>query len=96
MLSATQLFRGKSRFRNVSIRAQFDASLFPPKTVDCLDDFDKRFQFVTPLVFVMNSWKGDKPAMLADDLSELQLFPLSISISPRFTCHSPLASRVTL
>jgi hypothetical protein len=35
------------------------------------DDFDKRFRFVTGLYFVMKSWKGDKPAMLADvsDLS---------------------------
>jgi hypothetical protein len=39
------------------------------------DDFDKRFRFVTALVFVMNSWKGDKPAILAGDLSDLQLSP---------------------
>jgi hypothetical protein len=39
------------------------------------DDFDKRFQFVTGLVFVVKSWKGDKPAMLAGDLFDLQLSP---------------------
>jgi len=39
------------------------------------DDLDKRFRFVTGLVFVMNSWKGDKPAILAGDLSDLQLTP---------------------
>ena len=39
------------------------------------DDFDKRFQFITALVFVMESWKGDKPAILAGNLSELQLSP---------------------
>jgi hypothetical protein len=39
------------------------------------DDFDKRFGFVTGLAFVMNSWKGDKPAMLAGNLFDLQLSP---------------------
>ena len=39
------------------------------------DDFDNRFGFVTGLVFVMNSWKGDKPPILAGDLSDLQLGP---------------------
>jgi hypothetical protein len=37
------------------------------------DDFDKRFVYVTALVMVMKSWKGDKPAILAGDLSDLQL-----------------------
>jgi hypothetical protein len=39
------------------------------------DNFDKRFRFVTALVFVMKSWKGDKPAILAGDLFDLQLTP---------------------
>ena len=39
------------------------------------DDFDERFRFVTGLVFVMNSWKGDKPAILAGDPPDLELSP---------------------
>jgi hypothetical protein len=39
------------------------------------DDFDKRFQFITALVFNMNLWKGDKPAVLAGNLSNFQLSP---------------------
>ena len=35
------------------------------------DDFDKRFRFITGLYFVVKSWKGEKPAMLADDCSDL-------------------------
>ena len=37
------------------------------------DDFDKSFRFVTALVFVMEKWKGEKPAMLTGNLSDLQL-----------------------
>jgi hypothetical protein len=39
------------------------------------NDFDKCFQFITALVFVINSWKGDKPAVLAGNLSDFQLSP---------------------
>jgi hypothetical protein len=39
------------------------------------DNFDSRFGFVTGLVFVMSSWKGDKPAILAGNLFDLQLSP---------------------
>jgi hypothetical protein len=39
------------------------------------DDFDKCFWFITALVFVMNSWKGDKSAVLAGNLSDFQLSP---------------------
>jgi len=35
------------------------------------DNFDERFRFITGLFFIMKSWKGDTPAMLADDLSDL-------------------------
>ena len=37
------------------------------------DDFEVRFGYVTALVSVMKSWKGDKPAILAGDLSDLHL-----------------------
>ena len=39
------------------------------------DDFNKHFQCITGLVFVMNSWKGDKPAILVGNLFDLQLTP---------------------
>ena len=39
------------------------------------DDFDKHFGFISALVFVMSSWKGEKPAILTRDLLVLQLSP---------------------
>jgi hypothetical protein len=39
------------------------------------DDFDKRIQFITALLFVVKSWKGEKPAILARDPYDLQLSP---------------------
>jgi hypothetical protein len=74
--SATQLYD-----RQVEISQCFHTSSFrrvpiPSENRGLADnDFDKRFRFVTSLVFVMNSWTGDKPAMLAGDLSEMQLSP---------------------
>jgi hypothetical protein len=74
--SAEQLFD-----RQVEISQCFDENSFqhvpiPSENRGLADnDFDKRFRFVTGLVFVMNSWKGDKPAMLAGDLSRVQLSP---------------------
>ena len=62
----SQCFRTSS-FRHVSI---------PSENVGLADnDFDKRFGYITGLAFVMNSWKGDKPAILAGDLSKLELSP---------------------
>jgi len=74
--SADQLFD-----RQIKIAECFPTSSFPhvPIPSENLgladDDFDKRFRFVTALVWVMESWKGDKPTMLAGDLSNLQLSP---------------------
>jgi hypothetical protein len=70
--SAAQLFD-----RQIEISQCFHTSSFrhvpiPSENLGLADDdFDKRFRFVTGLYFVMKSWKGDKPAMLADvsDLS---------------------------
>jgi hypothetical protein len=76
LLNATQLFE-----RQIDISQCFPTSSFrhvpiPSKNLGLADDdFDKRFRFVTGLVFVMKSWKGDKPAMLAGNLSDLQLSP---------------------
>jgi hypothetical protein len=76
LLSDDQLFD-----RQAEISQCFDESSFrhvpiPSENRGLADnDFDKRFRFVTGLVFVMNSWKGDKPAMLAGDLSRVQLSP---------------------
>jgi hypothetical protein len=74
--SASQLFD-----RQVEISQCFPTSSFRHVSIpseNCglaNDDFDKRLQFVMALVFVMNSWKGDKPAMLAGDPFDLQLSP---------------------
>jgi len=56
-----------SSFRHVSI---------PSENLGLADDsFDNRFQFITGLVFVMNSWKGDKPPILTGDPFDFQLTP---------------------
>jgi hypothetical protein len=74
--SSTQLFD-----RQIEISQCFPTSSFRPVSIPSKnlgladDDFDKRFQFVTPLVFVMERWKGDKPAILQGDLFDLQLTP---------------------
>ena len=39
------------------------------------NDFDKRFRFVTGLVFVVKLWKGEKPPVLAGNVWDLQLTP---------------------
>ena len=71
-LNATQLFE-----RQIDISQCFHTSSYrhvpiPSENLGLADDdFDKRFRFVTGLYFVMKSWKGDKPAMLVDDLSDL-------------------------
>jgi hypothetical protein len=76
--NGTQLFD-----RQVEISQCFDPSSFrhipiPSENRELADDdFDKRFRFVTPLVFIMSSWKGEKPAMLAGDLFDMQLSPSS-------------------
>jgi hypothetical protein len=67
--------------RQIEISQCFHTSSFrhvpiPSENIGLADnDFDKRFRFVTGLVFVMNSWKGDKPAILAGDLSKVELSP---------------------
>ena len=74
LLNASQLFD-----RQVEISQCFPTSSFrhvpiPSESIGLADnDFDERFRFVTPLVFVMNTWKGEKPAILASNLSDLQL-----------------------
>ena len=70
--NSTQLFE-----RQVEILQCFQTSSFqhvpiPSKNLGLADDnFNKRFQFITGLYFVVNSWKGDKPGMLVDDCSNL-------------------------
>jgi len=74
LLSATQLFE-----RQIQILQCFPTSSFrhvptPSQNIGLADDdFDKRIQFVTQLVLilVMNSWKEEKPDMMAKDLSNL-------------------------
>jgi hypothetical protein len=74
--STTQLFD-----RQIEISQCFRTSSFrhvpiPSENLGLADnDFDKRFRFVTALAFVMNKWKGDKPAVLTGDLFKLELSP---------------------
>ena len=72
LLNAMQLFE-----REIEISQCFQTNSFrhipiPSENLGLADDdFDKRFRFIAGLYFIMKSWKGDKPAMLADDLSDL-------------------------
>jgi hypothetical protein len=74
--NASQLFD-----RQIEISQCFPTSLFRPVSIPSEnlgladDDFDKRFRFITALVFVMERWKGDKPPILQGDLFDLQLTP---------------------
>lgn len=73
---ATQLFDRETKISQCFHTSSFRHVSIPSENLGLADDdFDKRFQFVTPLVFVMNSWKGEKPAILAGDLFDLQLTP---------------------
>jgi hypothetical protein len=51
------------------------------------DDVDKRFGFVRALLFVMSSWKGVKPAMLAGDLSDLLPSPELEKAAANYYCQ---------
>jgi hypothetical protein len=72
--SASQIFD-----RQVEISQCFPTSSFrhvsiPSENRGLADDnFEMRFVFVKALVYVMKSWKGDKPGLLAGDLVDLQL-----------------------
>ena len=76
LLNATQQFN-----RQIEISQCFQTSSFrhvpiPSENLGLADDdFEKRFRFITGLAFVVVSWKGDKPSMLAGDINELQLSP---------------------
>ena len=74
--SAAQLFAQQIEISQCFHTSSFQHVPIPSENHGLADDdFDKRFRFVTALVFVMNSWKGAKPAMLDGDLSNLQLSP---------------------
>ena len=74
--NAAELFDRQSEISQCFHTSSFRHVSIPSENLGLVDnDFDKRFQFVTPLVFIMNSWKGGKPAMLAGDLSKVQLSP---------------------
>ena len=76
LLSAAQLFDRQVEISQCFLTSSFRHVSIPSENCGLADDdFDQRFKFITPLVFVMNSWKGDKPAMLAGDLFETQLNP---------------------
>jgi hypothetical protein len=74
--SVTELFD-----RQIEISQCFPTNSFQPVSIPSEnlgladDDFDKRFRYITALVFVMKRWKGEKPDMLTGDLFDLQLSP---------------------
>ena len=73
---STQLFDRQTLISQCFPLGSFPHVSIPSENTGLVDnDFNKRFRFVTGLVFVMNSWKGDKPSVLAGDLYNLQLSP---------------------
>jgi hypothetical protein len=75
-LSATELFERQIEISQCFPTGSFKHVSIPSGNIGLADDdFDERFGFVTSLVFIMNSWKGDKPAILAGDLLKLELTP---------------------
>jgi hypothetical protein len=74
--SATQLLDRQTEISHCFSTSSLQPVSIPSENLGLADDdFDKRFRFVTALVFVMERWKGDKPAKLAGDLFDLQLTP---------------------
>lgn len=73
---STQLFDRQTKISQCFPLGSFPHVSIPSENTGLVDDdFDKRFRFVTGLVFVVNSWKGDKPSVLAGDPYDLQLSP---------------------
>jgi hypothetical protein len=74
--SASQLFEREIKISQCFHTSSFRHVPIPSANIGLADDdFDKRFCFVTGLAFVMNSWKGEKPALLSGDLYRLELNP---------------------
>ena len=67
--------------RQTLISNCFHRSLFPHVSIPSEnhgltdDSFENRFGFVTGLVTIMNSWKGDKPHVLTGDPFDHELTP---------------------
>ena len=73
---ATQLFEREMQISQCFKTSSFRHVSIPSENFGLADnDFDKRFRFVTGLVFVVKSWKGEKPPVLAGDVWDLQLTP---------------------
>jgi hypothetical protein len=71
-LNATQLFEREIDISQCFCTSSYRRVPIPSENHGLADDdFDKRFRFVTGLYFVVKRWKGDKLAMLVDDLSDL-------------------------
>jgi hypothetical protein len=73
--SATQLFERQIEISKCFHTSSYRQVSIPTENLGLAeDDFDKRFRFITGLVFVTKLWNGDKPAMLVD-LDNLQVTP---------------------
>ena len=72
LLNTAQLFDRKIEISQCFHTSSFQHVPIPNKNLGLADDdFNKRFWFVTALALVMKSWQGDKPTMLAGNLSNL-------------------------
>ncbi|KAF8808456.1 hypothetical protein BYT27DRAFT_7096654 [Phlegmacium glaucopus] len=70
--NAAQLFHRQIQISQCFHTSSFQHIPIPSKNLGLADDdFDKRFWFVTHLADIMKSWKGEKPAVLDNDLSNL-------------------------
>ena len=70
--NSVQLFDREIEVLQCFLTNSFQQVPIPSKNVRLADDdFDNHFRFITALYFVMKSWKGEKPAMLAGDQSNL-------------------------
>jgi hypothetical protein len=70
--NAVQLFDRQTEISQCFHTSSFRHVSIPSENIGLAnDDFDNRFGFVTGLYFVTKSWRGDKPAMLTEDISDL-------------------------
>ena len=72
--NAAQLFERQIEISQCFHTSSFRHVAIPSENIGFADDdCDKRFRYVTALVFATESWGGEKPAELAGDLFDLQV-----------------------
>ena len=72
--STIELFARQNDISQCFYTSSFRHVPIPSENIGLADnDFNKHSLFVTALVVIMKSWKGDKPAILAGNLSNLSM-----------------------